>query len=72
MINKYIAIFDCNNGYTCSCCGKEWKETEIEEFYEDNYGDKDIINWFKRNEYSDGERTLNNVYKIEGRLLNDK
>jgi len=66
---KYIAIYDCNNGYTCSCCGREWEETEEDIWDDKECTEEDIVNYYKKSEYGDGEKTLRNVYKVEKELI---
>ena len=26
---KLLIVYMCNNGYTCSCCGRNWDEIEV-------------------------------------------
>lgn len=32
---KVLIEYYCDNGYSCSCCGKDWIETEIVELDDD-------------------------------------
>jgi len=65
---KYIAVYNCDNGYTCSCCGKWWDEV-VEDIWDDaRYTEEEIINHYKKKEY-DGKE-LSNVYKVEKELIN--
>ena len=68
MYNNYIAIYDCNNGYTCSCCGKEWEETDEDAWDDENHTEEEIVAYYKQREYKD-EKVLRNVYKIEKELI---
>lgn len=30
-MKKILIVYDCDNGYSCGCCGRKWQEHEIYE-----------------------------------------
>jgi hypothetical protein len=45
-MNTVYAIYECNNGYNCSCCRREWTLVEDKDFQEGTL-EEDIIAHFK-------------------------
>jgi hypothetical protein len=42
-MKKILVIFDCDNGYKCSCCGDSWQESTTCEI-EDDKDENDFVN----------------------------
>lgn len=71
---KILIVFDCDNGYSCNCCGREWQEVEIYDIQHENniWGfmlglNKQIDDNYANNGFY-GRTKIANAYVIEKEL----
>ena len=68
-----LIVYECNNGYTCGCCGHDWEETGVLEIEgEDHEAAIDeertyLEESFKKNDY--GRRKILAAYVIAKELI---
>lgn len=53
-------MFECNNGYRCGCCRREWTDVDIQQFGTD----KQAVEYAKGFDEDKDERRVTAVYKL--------
>lgn len=65
-MKRILVVYDCNNGYQCSCCRRDWEETETYEVEDDVVG-KEFVDNLRKNlvhEYNYGRQDIVSAYVI--------